>query len=134
MLIFQYTYATLHSTLYCTNFSQCGIVYFFLFKYLVLSNDNICNPLLSGMNFAVIGIHTAPLDAVTEIDHLVDVYEDAKRRFSINNVILMGDFNAGCTYVTDWSSIRLASDHRFYWLINDITDTTSGSTECAYDR
>ena len=76
-----------------------------------------------------------PTDAVTEIDHLVDVYDDAKTRFGINDAIIMGDFNAGCTYVNDdWSSIRLATDHRFYWLINDVKDTTSASTECAYDR
>eukprot|EP00794_Sanderia_malayensis_P007555 gene7555-8392_t len=86
------------------------------------------------MPFAVIGIHTAPSDAATEIDHLVDVYESAKLRWGISDVILMGDFNAGCTYVSDWSKIRLATDRRFYWLINDITDTTAGSTECAYDR
>ena len=82
----------------------------------------------------VIGIHTQPTKAVKEIDHLVDVYNDAKNRLGVSDALIMGDFNAGCSYVNNWKSIRLAKDHRFYWLINDITDTTSGATECAYDR
>ncbi len=85
-------------------------------------------------SFAVVGIHTAPKDATAEIDHLYDVYLDTKKQLGITNVILMGDFNAGCSYVTKWSNIRLALDHKMYWLINDLTDTTSGDTECPYDR
>ena len=90
--------------------------------------------LLAVSSFVAIGIHTAPTDAPTEIDHLVDVYDDAVTKTGTKDAIIMGDFNAGCTYINDWSTIRLATDRRFYWLINDVTDTTSKSTECAYDR
>lgn len=50
--------------------------------------------------------------------------------------MLMGDFNAGCSYVTSsqWSSIRLRTSPAFQWLIPDTADTTVTSTHCAYDR
>ena len=48
----------------------------------------------------------------------------------------MGDLNAACSYVrdTDWPNIRLASDKRFWWLIDDCQDTTLLGSRCAYDR
>lgn len=50
--------------------------------------------------------------------------------------MLMGDFNAGCSYVTpsQWASIRLRTSPAFQWLIPDTADTTSTATHCAYDR
>ena len=30
--------------------------------------------------FTIVGIHTQPDHAITELDHLVDVYEDIQRR------------------------------------------------------
>lgn len=50
--------------------------------------------------------------------------------------MLMGDFNADCSYVTSsqWSSIRLRTSSTFQWLIPDSADTTATSTNCAYDR
>ncbi|XP_069426754.1 deoxyribonuclease-1 isoform X1 [Ovis canadensis] len=52
------------------------------------------------------------------------------------DVMLMGDFNADCSYVTSsqWSSIRLRTSSTFQWLIPDSADTTATSTNCAYDR
>uniref|UniRef100_A0A8C5L2B7 Deoxyribonuclease I n=1 Tax=Jaculus jaculus TaxID=51337 RepID=A0A8C5L2B7_JACJA len=52
------------------------------------------------------------------------------------NIMLMGDFNAGCAYVTpsQWSAIRLRTSPIFEWLIPDDADTTSTPTDCAYDR
>jgi len=85
-------------------------------------------------SFLAIGIHTSPSAAASEVSHLVDVYDDAVSRTGTKEAIIMGDFNAGCNYVQDWSPIKLASDQRFYWLINDETDTTTKSTECPYDR
>lgn len=58
------------------------------------------------------------------------------RHISWQDVMLMGDFNAGCNYVTSsqWSSIRLRTSTIFQWLIPDSADTTATSTHCAYDR
>eukprot|EP00795_Rhopilema_esculentum_P000205 gene205-9838_t len=88
--------------------------------------------------FIAIGIHTRPDDkgsiTESEIDLLVDVYDDAKDYLGTSDAIIMGDFNAGCSYVSDWSSIRLATDHRFRWLIKDDEDTTLSTRKCPYDR
>ncbi|KAM4631541.1 deoxyribonuclease-1-like [Discoglossus pictus] len=87
-------------------------------------------------DFVLVPLHAAPKDAVREIDALYDVYEDVKDKLETDNMIFMGDFNAGCSYVSAsaWSSIRLRTGDEFEWLISDTTDTTSGDTKCAYDR
>lgn len=53
------------------------------------------------------------------------------------NVVILGDLNAGCSYVTikGWRALRLRSDPNFHWLIGDEQDTTvRDKTHCAYDR
>lgn len=53
------------------------------------------------------------------------------------NVIILGDLNAACSYVTvkGWKAVRLRNDPRFHWLIGDEQDTTvREKTRCAYDR
>ena len=82
-----------------------------------------------------IAIHTKP-DATSEINKLLNVYDDAVKRWKIENVVIMGDLNAACNYVrdTDWGNISLANDKRFWWLIDDCEDTTVKGSKCAYDR
>uniref|UniRef100_A0A8D2G4B5 Deoxyribonuclease n=1 Tax=Theropithecus gelada TaxID=9565 RepID=A0A8D2G4B5_THEGE len=86
--------------------------------------------------FAIVPLHAAPEDAVAEIDALYDVYLDVQEKWGLEDVMLMGDFNAGCSYVrpSQWSSIRLRMSPTFQWLIPDTADTTATSTHCAYDR
>lgn len=83
-----------------------------------------------------IGAHAKPDDAANEVDKLVDVYDYFMKRWRSPNVIIMGDFNAACDYVRDkdWPNIRLATDQRFWWLIDDSEDTTVQGSRCAYDR
>ena len=83
-----------------------------------------------------IAIHTKPDDAVREIDKLVDVYDDVVTKWQTKDVVILGDFNAACTYVgeKEWRNIRLANDKRFWWLIDDCQDTTVQGSLCAYDR
>lgn len=92
--------------------------------------------LLDVTDFVMAAIHTSPSQAVSEIDRLVDVYDDIVRRWNLNDVIILGDFNAGCSYVTKsaWEKIRLAKDRRFYWLFPDHVDTTVANSDCPYDR
>jgi len=85
-------------------------------------------------NFVTIGIHTKPDDAENEISRLVDVYDDAVNKWSVQNAILMGDFNAGCNYVKSYDNIALATDKRFYWMIGNRADSTTKDTDCPYDR
>ena len=85
-------------------------------------------------DFVVLGIHTKPDDAAKEIDALGPVYTEIKAKWKIDDVVLMGDFNGGCSYANDWSKISIATDKSFYWLIDDSQDTTVKTTECPYDR
>ena len=96
----------------------------FLCKYLDVSD------------FAMAAIHTSPKAAELEIDHLVDVYDDIVQRWQLKDVMILGDYNAGCSYVTrsEWRKIRLATDKRFYWLFSDLMDTTVAKSDCPYDR
>lgn len=94
------------------------------------------SPFTKVKEFAIVPLHASPLDAVAEIDSLYDVYEDVRQKWDMEDIMLMGDFNAGCSYVTSshWSSIRLRTSPAFQWLIPDTADTTVTSTYCAYDR
>ncbi|XP_040215150.1 deoxyribonuclease gamma isoform X2 [Rana temporaria] len=88
-------------------------------------------------DFVIIPQHTVPEDAVREIDELYDVYLEVRQKWNTENIIFMGDFNAGCSYVPKkyWKNIRLRTNPEFVWLLGDKTDTTVRSkTSCAYDR
>ena len=86
--------------------------------------------------FVAVGIHTSPEKAVEEISALADVFDGVKRSLGLDNVLIMGDFNAGCDYVKyeSWPRIKLATDKRFIWLISNSADTTTKGTDCPYDR
>uniref|UniRef100_A0A3B3ZTM1 Endonuclease/exonuclease/phosphatase domain-containing protein n=1 Tax=Periophthalmus magnuspinnatus TaxID=409849 RepID=A0A3B3ZTM1_9GOBI len=86
--------------------------------------------------FVLIPQHTSPDSALKEVDALYDVVTDVQKRWSTNNIILLGDFNSDCNYVTDseWNQIRLFTDKSFHWLITNDVDTTVTHTNCAYDR
>ncbi|MEQ2200710.1 Deoxyribonuclease-1, partial [Xenoophorus captivus] len=87
-------------------------------------------------SFTLIPQHTSPELAVEEINALYDVVTDVRTRWNTNNIVLLGDFNSGCSYVTasDWQKIRLFTDKSFHWLIPDSADTTVTNTNCPYDR
>ncbi|XP_075939201.1 deoxyribonuclease-1-like [Anarhichas minor] len=85
--------------------------------------------------FVLIPQHTSPSDAVLQIDALYDVVADVNTRLNTNNIVLLGDFNAGGTYVkdSDWKKIRLFTDKSFHWLITN-DQHTSVKTGFPYDR
>ncbi|XP_072449055.1 deoxyribonuclease gamma-like isoform X1 [Chiloscyllium punctatum] len=88
-------------------------------------------------DFVLVGLHTAPNDAVQEMEELYKVFLEVRKRWGIEDVMLLGDLNAGCSYVShsDWETIRVRSDASFHWLIGDEEDTTvCKRTHCAYDR
>ncbi|XP_069726355.1 deoxyribonuclease-1-like 2 [Phaenicophaeus curvirostris] len=86
--------------------------------------------------FVLVPLHSAPRDAVAEIDALYDVYLAIINKWGTDNIMFLGDFNADCTYVqpSDWSAIRLRTSDLFKWLLPDSADTTVGKSDCAYDR
>lgn len=81
------------------------------------------------------GIHVSPNDAVEEIGNLTVVHAAAVQRWD-DNIIIMGDLNADCSYVANyrWDSIPLRTDQKYYWPIADDADTTVATSACAYDR
>ncbi|KAM4736784.1 deoxyribonuclease I-like 1-like [Anableps anableps] len=88
-------------------------------------------------DFVLIGQHTCPKTAMKEIDELYGVVKQIHKKWKTDNVIILGDLNAGCSYVTikGWKAVRLRNDPRFLWLIGDEQDTTvREKTRCAYDR
>ncbi|XP_051242982.1 deoxyribonuclease-1 [Dicentrarchus labrax] len=87
-------------------------------------------------DFVLIPQHTSPDSAVKEVNALYDVVADVRTRWDTNDIMLLGDFNAGCSYVTgsEWQKIRLFTDKSFHWLIADEADTTVSHTNCPYDR
>ncbi|XP_061889513.1 deoxyribonuclease-1-like [Entelurus aequoreus] len=87
-------------------------------------------------NFALIPQHASPDFAVQEVDELYDVVTDVRAKWNTNDIILLGDFNTDCSYVTvsEWRHIRLFTDKSFHWLIPNEVDTTVSHTDCAYDR
>ncbi|XP_074056774.1 deoxyribonuclease-1-like isoform X2 [Macrotis lagotis] len=93
-------------------------------------NSDICNLVL-------ISHHACPRNAPREIDQLYKVVQDVKRHWNVEDIMLLGDLNAGCTFMSPvaWLDNHLWSHPDFHWLIGDQTDTTvSARTHCAYDR
>ena len=83
----------------------------------------------------LVGMHVDPDDAVAEINHLKSSHAQIQEHFSTDNILIMGDFNADCSYVpkSKLGSLDLRAEG-FYWLIDDDADTTVAATDCAYDR
>ncbi|XP_067403032.1 deoxyribonuclease-1-like [Emydura macquarii macquarii] len=103
-------------------------------------------------DFVLLSHHASPRDAPREIDRLYRLCQELTQRWgtqgngtlassfpllSPQNVMILGDLNAGGTYVppSAWGSIRLRCEPGFHWLIGDSANTTvRARTHCAYDR
>uniref|UniRef100_UPI0037E7943D deoxyribonuclease-1 n=1 Tax=Semicossyphus pulcher TaxID=241346 RepID=UPI0037E7943D len=111
---------------------SCGTDTFMREPFVVMFSSNI--PAVQ--NFVLIPQHTSPDSALEETDALYDVVSDVRTRWNTNDIVLLGDFNTGCNYVSgsDWQQIRLFTDKSFHWLITDEADTTVTHTNCPYDR
>ena len=85
----------------------------------------------------LIGVHTDPDTTVEEMEALVDVHAAVAQLWETNDIIILGNMHADCTYVneTDLGELTLRTDLQFSWLLGDDADTTvTSSTDCAYDR
>ncbi|XP_072549019.1 deoxyribonuclease-1-like [Salminus brasiliensis] len=58
-------------------------------------------------NFVLVPQHTSPDSAVKEVDALHDVVVYIRHLWNTNDILLLGDLNAGCTYIKakDWPNI-----------------------------
>ncbi|XP_026567400.1 deoxyribonuclease-1-like [Pseudonaja textilis] len=88
-------------------------------------------------DFVLLLHHTCPQEAVHELDLLFEVCMELMHWWKTENVMVLGDLNAGGTYIpmSAWARIRLHNHPAFHWLISDEEDTTvSHRTCCSYDR
>ncbi|KAM3911566.1 deoxyribonuclease-1-like [Leptodactylus fuscus] len=88
-------------------------------------------------DFALMSHHTCPTRAASEINKLLHVMLQVKSQWKMESLMLLGDLNAACGYVTaeEWRNIQRRSSDTFHWLIGDKDDTTvNQKTHCAYDR
>lgn len=87
--------------------------------------------------FVLIPLHSEPSKTVLEMDSLYEVFLEVLHKWKIEHVMLLGDFHAGCAYMSraQKKQIRLSSNTSFSWLISDRMDTTlTEETHCPYDR
>lgn len=70
-------------------------------------------------------VHLKPTNVSAEMNNLEKIV-----RYD-NDIILMGDFNADCDY---YDNSKETQFDKWNWLIDDSMDTTTTSTDCAYDR
>lgn len=71
-----------------------------------------------------------------ELQNLTDVSEYVKTHINQDNIVILGDLNADCSYLneSERSQIPLYTEGEYQWYIDNDADTTVKSTECAYDR
>ena len=91
----------------------------------------------SGKRVVLMGLHAAPEEAVSELTQLATSIRTVAEMFpQADGVVAMGDFNADCSYADarEREELEIFSSSDFVSLIPDKADTTSGTTDCAYDR
>ena len=85
-------------------------------------------------SLTLIGIHIDPDEVVQELDGLVTAHQWALANSFPSPTVLLGDFNADCSYLSEKKrkELLLVKDAQYTWLIDE--DTTVADTDCAYDR
>jgi endonuclease/exonuclease/phosphatase family metal-dependent hydrolase len=82
-------------------------------------------------SFAVLNAHTSPTRNRAELDALA-AFEREVRQWGLSDVIVAGDLNADCRYLSPKDDIDLRFDE-YLWVFSG-ADTTVGSTDCGYDQ
>lgn len=81
-------------------------------------------------DFSLITVHIKPDDAEREISYLNLVINYFTHRNKDKDFILLGDFNADCSYYNENKKTLT----QYSWTIKDSFDTTVGKDSCTYDR
>ncbi|KAK2861650.1 hypothetical protein Q5P01_001183 [Channa striata] len=88
-------------------------------------------------DLVLIPVHTKPEGSEKELDELYQVFEHVRKKWHTDNIMILGDFNAGGASVSKkgMKKIRIRKDENFHWLIKDDDDTTaSNKNDNSYDR
>ena len=85
-------------------------------------------------DFTVVGVHIKPDDAEKELSALTDAADAIRQAYpGERDLILLGDFNADCTYYDEDDMTKPLRAARFHWLIENDMETAV-ATGCTYDR
>jgi len=85
-------------------------------------------------DFTLVGIHTKPDDANSEIGHLADLANSIlAENPSEKDIIVMGDFNADGSYFNEDNNTNPFKSSEFHWVITNDMDTMT-KTNWTYDR
>ena len=90
-----------------------------------------------GVRFATVPCHITPDRVPEELAEMPAVHAAAADRWGDKvTTILLGDFNADCSYLSasKLAGLELYSSSAFTWLVDSTADTTVSGTNCAYDR
>jgi len=87
-------------------------------------------------SFVICTVHTKPAEALKEIGALDEVVKWAKIKYNgEDDFIVLGDYNASCSYVTPSQLDGLTfRSNDYQWIIADTVKTNLSSKQCAYDR
>ncbi|WP_052305912.1 endonuclease/exonuclease/phosphatase family protein [Methanosarcina barkeri] len=86
------------------------------------------------LNLVLITVHTDPDEATEEINSLSTVLDSTRQTCPVeDNFVIMGDLNADGSYF-DENKANSLSCGEYCWLIDNSMDTTTGDTNCTYDR
>lgn len=85
-------------------------------------------------DFILINIHTDPDEATEEIAALPEVILDAQKHLEEPDSIVLGDFNADCSYFDESTYTSIFLPGEYNWIISNDEDTTVKDTVCTYDR
>ena len=83
---------------------------------------------IDNYEFTVYNIHIKPNDVENELEYLEQLVETEN---NLDNVILLGDFNADGSYY-DEDNKEIFLEHE--WVIDDSIDTTVAKSDNTYDR
>lgn len=86
--------------------------------------------------FVLTALHSKPTEAVKEIGQLYEVHAAVQKKWNTDNILILGDLNAGCSYASKkaLNKLEIRKNPKFNWLISDNVDTTTKASNCPYDR
>jgi len=87
------------------------------------------------LDFVLGVIHTKPAAAEEEISALINVFNWSKTYYQDQDVMIVGDYNADCSYFDeeDIPELEIGSTE-FLWAIPNEADTNLADSNCTYDR
>ncbi len=88
-----------------------------------------------GFDFSLIGAHLSPKVVPKELMALNDVYQNIRKEWGEEDILILGDLNAGCRYLSkrQLEKSKLWNDN-LVWLIDHAHDTSVAKSSCPYDR